>query len=74
MLRGDMGYSYHFRKNVNQLIASRLPVTLTLGIISAVVSVVLGVFFGAVTAVKRGTATDATLTVLAKIAWLRQVS
>lgn len=67
MLRGDMGYSYHFRKNVNQLIASRLPVTLTLGIISAVVSVVLGVFFGAVTAVKRGTATDATLTVLANI-------
>lgn len=67
MLHGDMGYSYHFRKNVNELIASRLPVTLTLGVISAILSIVLGVFFGALTAVKRGKAIDNVLTVLANI-------
>lgn len=67
MLRGDMGYSYHFNKNVNELIASRLPVTLILGVVSAVVSIVLGILFGAITAVKRGTLTDTIITVLANI-------
>ena len=67
MLHGDMGYSYHFNKNVNELIASRLPVTLILGVISAIVSVVLGILFGAITAVKRGTLTDTVITVLANI-------
>lgn len=67
MLRGDMGYSYHFNKNVNELIASRLPVTLILGVVSAVVSIVLGILFGAITAVKRGTLTDTVITVLANI-------
>lgn len=67
MLHGDMGYSYHFNKNVNELIASRLPVTLILGVISAIVSIVLGILFGAITAVKRGTLTDTVITVLANI-------
>lgn len=67
MLHGDMGYSYHFNKNVNELIASRLPVTLILGVVSAVVSIVLGILFGAITAVKRGTLTDTVITVLANI-------
>lgn len=67
MLRGDMGYSYHFNKNVNELIASRLPVTLILGVVSAVVSIVLGILFGAITAVKRGSLTDTIITVLANI-------
>lgn len=67
MLHGDMGYSYHFRKNVNELIASRLPVTMTLGILSALVSIVLGVLFGTLTAVNRGKWIDNVLTVFANI-------
>ncbi|MCM1026664.1 MAG: ABC transporter permease [bacterium] len=67
MLHGDMGYSYHFNKNVNELIASRLPVTLILGVASAVVSIVLGILFGTITAVKRGTLTDTVITVLANV-------
>lgn len=67
MLHGNMGYSYHFNQDVNTLIASRLPVTLTLGIVSAVISIVLGILFGTITAVKRGTVTDGIITVLANI-------
>lgn len=64
---GDMGYSYHFRKNVNELILNRLPVTLILGVLSAIISVALGILFGTITAVKRGKWIDNVITVLANI-------
>lgn len=66
-LKGQMGYSYHFKMDVSELVARRLPVTIILGITSAIVSVVLGLLFGIITAVKRGKAVDTILTVLANI-------
>ena len=66
-LQGKMGYSYHFKMDVLQLVQRRLPVTVILGITSAVLSVVLGLFFGIVTAVRRGKPIDSILTVLANI-------
>ena len=67
LLHGDMGYSYYYRKNVNTLIATRLPITMTLGVTSAVLSIIIGVCLGIVTAVKRGKAADTVITLLANI-------
>ncbi len=66
-LKGQMGYSYHFKEDVSSLVARRLPPTLILGIASAVFSVVLGLLFGIITAVRRGKPIDSVLTVLANI-------
>ena len=62
-----MGYSYHFKEDVSSLVARRLPPTLILGITSAIVSVILGLLFGIITAVRRGKPIDSVLTVLANI-------
>ena len=66
-LKGQMGYSYHFKEDVSSLVARRLPPTLILGIASAVFSVILGLLFGIITAVRRGKPIDSVLTVLANI-------
>ena len=66
-LQGKMGYSYHFKMDVLQLVQRRLPVTVILGITSAILSVVLGLLFGIITAVRRGKPIDSILTVLANI-------
>jgi peptide/nickel transport system permease protein len=66
-LQGKMGYSYHFKMDVLQLVQRRLPVTVILGITSAILSVVLGLLFGIITAVRRGRPIDSILTVLANI-------
>ncbi len=67
ILKGDLGYSYYFRQTVAEVVMNRLPTTLYLGIVSAVFSVILGIFFGIVTAVRRGSKTDSVITVLANI-------
>lgn len=67
ILKGDLGYSYYFRKNISEVIARRLPTTLCLGVVSAVISVFIGILFGIITAVKRGTPLDTVITVLANI-------
>lgn len=67
MFRGDMGYSYRFRADVVDVIKARLPVTFVLGVTSAVFSVLIGIIAGIVSAVKRGTAVDSIITVVANI-------
>ena len=66
-VQGKMGYSYHFKEDVLTLVQRRLPPTLILGITSAIFSVVLGLLFGIITAVRRGKPIDSILTVLANI-------
>ena len=66
-VQGKMGYSYHFKMDVLELVQRRLPVTIILGITSAILSVVLGLLFGIITAVRRGKPIDSILTVLANI-------
>lgn len=66
-VQGKMGYSYHFKMDVLQLVQRRLPVTVIFGISSAILSVVLGLLFGIITAVRRGKPIDSILTVLANI-------
>jgi peptide/nickel transport system permease protein len=66
-LRGDLGYSLVFKKNVSSLIASRLPVTLYLGVISFVIGNVLGIGAGMLCAIRRGKVMDTIVTTLANI-------
>ena len=67
MLKGDMGYSYHFRTDVSEVIKDRLPVTFILGVTAAIISIIIGIVAGIVAAVKRGTAVDSIISVCANI-------
>jgi peptide/nickel transport system permease protein len=53
-LRLDFGHSFFFRESVISLIGVRMPVTLTLGAIALLVSLVIAVPLGVLAAVKRG--------------------
>ena len=58
LLRGDLGLSWRARFPVIQLIASALPVTLQLAVMSAGVSLLAGVVGGVLSAVNRGSLLD----------------
>ena len=58
LLQGDLGRSYAQKTEVWTLIAARLPATLTLMAAGIFVEVVLGVTFGTIAAVKRGSFVD----------------
>lgn len=52
-VRGEFGISYRLARPVEELIAERLPATLELSIVSAVIAVVLGLTMGVFTALGR---------------------
>ncbi len=52
-VQGDFGQSWFWKKPVAGLIASRLPVTLELVFVSAVLAMVLGMLLGVITAIHR---------------------
>ncbi|MCU1808206.1 ABC transporter permease [Cytobacillus firmus] len=58
---GDFGYSYQQKRPISDLLVERLPWTLLLTGLGLVLSTVIGVMFGAISAWKRGTRTDANL-------------
>ena len=51
--RGDFGISYRHRRPVSELIEERLPATLELSIVSAVMALALGIPMGIYTALRR---------------------
>lgn len=54
----DFGTSFYFRNSVASLLAERMPVTLTLGAISLLISLAIAVPLGVLAAVYRGTLID----------------
>lgn len=60
-LKGDFGLSYSLRVPVSQLFAERIPATLELALISALVSLVIGVPLGIHTAINRDSVTTQTI-------------
>jgi peptide/nickel transport system permease protein len=66
-LRGDFGKSLYYNTGVMELMASRLPITLYLSAIALVISIILGILAGVVSAVRRGSAIDSILTLFANI-------
>ncbi len=58
LLRLDLGQSFFFQESVRDLIASRLPITLTLGAIALLVALLIAIPLGVLAAVKRDTWID----------------
>ena len=58
VLQGDLGFSWRIRQPVIQLVTTKLPVTLQLGLMAFVISVSIGIPMGILSAVKRNTKWD----------------
>lgn len=54
LVRGDFGFSYRTRQPVSEMILSRMPATLELGLVSLIISLIVGIPAGIYTALKRG--------------------
>jgi peptide/nickel transport system permease protein len=67
MFHGDFGESITFQQPVSKLISQRMPVTLYLSVIGAIFATVVGIGFGIICALRRGTWLDTVLTFLANI-------
>ena len=63
-LRGDFGTSLVLNQNIGEILAARIPVTLSLTIPALIISLVLGILIGVLCAVHRGSALDQIMTVL----------
>jgi peptide/nickel transport system permease protein len=57
-VQGDFGTSYFFRERVADLIAARMPVTLTLGLVGLVIALVVSLPLGILAAVREGSWID----------------
>jgi peptide/nickel transport system permease protein len=62
LLHGEFGSSFIYQQPVTDLLGSRLPVTLSLVAYAGVLFILIGVFLGVVSALRRGTAVDALIT------------
>jgi peptide/nickel transport system permease protein len=67
IFHGNFGYSYFLNESVSHALKQRLPVTLYLGILSFIVSAILGPVFGTICAIRRGKWIDTWLTALANL-------
>jgi peptide/nickel transport system permease protein len=65
VLTGNLGESMRLKEPVARLIAQKFPVTLQLALMAIVISLAIGVTAGVVSAVKRGTKTDAAVNLVA---------
>ncbi len=64
-LRGDLGQSFLYRVPVADLIAERLPITLTLGIVGLAIAIAVALPLGILAAMREGTLLDRGLGLLA---------
>jgi peptide/nickel transport system permease protein len=67
MLQGNFGRSILYHEDVAHLIATRLPVTLHLGLVAFVLSALIGIPAGVISAVRRGDLVDSVISVSANI-------
>lgn len=64
VLTGDLGMSIRYHQNVGRLLLEKFPTTLTLGVVALLLSTLLGIFFGLMAAIRRGTWIDSLVTIL----------
>ncbi len=57
-MKGDLGKSLRYRQPVSDMIASRLPVTLELGVLALLLSVIVGIPVGVLAALRQDTLAD----------------
>ena len=67
LFQGNLGMSIYYHQDVAELMAQRFPITLHLGLLSFVISSILGVLFGMIAAIRRGTWIDTVVTILSYI-------
>jgi peptide/nickel transport system permease protein len=67
VVQGDLGDSYTTRGPVMDDIKKRVPVTLHLGALAFIISIIIGVPLGTITAIRRGTWLDNILTSLGNL-------
>jgi peptide/nickel transport system permease protein len=68
VLHGNMGKSLMFHEDVGALVRERLPITAYLTFLALALSSILGILAGVTSAVKRASAIDAVITLVANIA------
>jgi peptide/nickel transport system permease protein len=61
----NLGYSYYHEQSVSTIIKQAFPITLSLAIGAAIIWLTLGILSGVLSAVRRGTILDRTVTTLA---------
>jgi len=66
-VRGDLGISIIHRGDVTSEILGRLPITLHLGLLAFIISIIIGIPMGVVSAVRRGGWLDTGVTLLANL-------
>lgn len=69
LLRGDLGTSYTFNESVTQLIVERLPKTMLLTILQAVVALVIAIPLGMWQAARRNRPVDYVITTVSFVAY-----
>jgi len=62
LFKGDFGKSMHYDMQVSRLVAKRLPITIHLGLLASILSILLGTFSGVVSALRRGKHQDTFVT------------
>ncbi len=67
IFHGDFGYSYFLNESVAGALKQRLPVTLYLGMLSFIVSGILGPALGTICAIRRGKWIDSFITAIANV-------
>lgn len=67
VLQGDFGTSYKYHVPVWSIISSRIEITLYLSILATVIAMPVGILFGILTAIRRGSKTDTIITIIANI-------
>lgn len=67
LFKGDFGYSYFLNQSVAHALKQRLPVTAYLGIITLIISAILGPAIGILCAIRRGTWIDTLLTTISNL-------
>jgi peptide/nickel transport system permease protein len=66
-IQGDLGISLMYKEPIKDILAARLPITLYLAFLALVISTVVGIILGIVSAVRRGSAIDQLVSLLANI-------
>lgn len=67
VLKGDFGTSIFYSEKVSKLLAERLPVTFYVGVFAFLLSSIVGISAGVISAVRRGRLLDTVVTVLANL-------
>lgn len=67
VFRGDFGRSIIYNESVKDMITKRLPITFHLGMMGFIISVLVGIPLGVISAVQRGKLLDSVITIFANI-------